>query len=127
MSDSTVARSRRKATSPPDKPRPDFPLFCHKGTGYWAKKVRGKLEYFGKKTGDPKGEAALLPWLKHKDHLLAGRKRREDGEGLTVEDLCDHFINAKRPLVASGELTKRMFKEYYDTSTHGQFSRIIRP
>jgi len=115
VSDSTVVHSRRKATSPPDKPHKDFPLFCHKGTRYWAKKVRGKLEYFGKKADDPKGEAAMLLWLKHKDNLLAGRKRREDGEGFTVEDLCDHFINTKRPLVASGELTKRMLDEYYDT------------
>jgi hypothetical protein len=59
-----------------------FSLFCHQGSGYWVKKVRGKLEYFGKRPDDPKGEAALLLWLKHKENLLAGRKRREDGEGV---------------------------------------------
>ena len=116
MSDSTLARSRRKAAKPKaDKPRPDFPLFCHKGSGYWAKKVRGKLEYFGKKASDPNGQAALALWLKHKDNLLAGRKRRDDDGGFTVEDLCDHFLNAKKPLVASRELTQRMYDEYLAT------------
>jgi len=32
-----------------------------------------------------------------------------------VEDLCDHFLNAKRPLVTSGELTQRTYNEYLAT------------
>ena len=43
---------------PVRKPRPDFPLFPHQ-PGRWAKKVRGKLVYFGKTADDPKGSRAL--------------------------------------------------------------------
>src|SRR5437588_778220 len=31
----------------PSKPYPDFPLTAHPA-GYWCKKIRGKLHYFGK-------------------------------------------------------------------------------
>ena len=44
--------------SRPRKPRKDFPLFPH-SRGYWAKKVRGRLLYFGKVADDPEGQAAL--------------------------------------------------------------------
>ena len=53
------------------KPHPDFPLFPH-ATGRWAKKVRGKLAYFGKCANDPQGQKALALWLDQRDELLAG-------------------------------------------------------
>jgi len=67
------------------KPRADFPLFPHQA-GYWCKKVRGKLHYFGKVANDPKGQAALNKWLEQRDDLLAGRVPRVKVEGLTVRD-----------------------------------------
>ena len=36
----------------PAKPHPDFPLVPH-ATGRWAKKVRGKVHYFGEVADDP--------------------------------------------------------------------------
>lgn len=111
MADSTAARTRRKAAA---KPHKDFPLFPH-AAGYWAKKIRGKLRYFGKIASDPKGDAALALWLEQKDALLAGRTPRPKHEGLTLEDLCDTFMTAKDNLLAAGELSKRTYDEYKET------------
>src|SRR5262249_31680824 len=89
------------------KPRLDFPLFPH-ATGRWAKKVRGKLHYFGKCVDDPKGVAALAIWLEQKDDLLAGRKPRSKSDGdVTLADLINGFLNHKRERVDSGELAIR--------------------
>ncbi|NOY30733.1 MAG: tyrosine-type recombinase/integrase [Planctomycetes bacterium] len=43
-------------TAKPDKPTPNFPLYAH-ARGYWAKKIKGKLKYFGK-WDDPDGALA---------------------------------------------------------------------
>jgi integrase len=95
-------------SSKPTKPNPDFPLFPH-ATGRWAKKIRGKMHYFGP-WNDPDG--ALKKYLEQKDALYAGRKPREDTAGLTVKVLCNQFLHAKRALVESGELTNRSWQDY---------------
>ena len=56
---STKSTSRTSA-SKPKKPRKDFPLSIHKGTGYWCKKVRGQVHYFGKVEDDPKGAQSAI-------------------------------------------------------------------
>ncbi|HEV3437994.1 MAG TPA: tyrosine-type recombinase/integrase [Gemmata sp.] len=91
------------------KPYPDFPLFLHQ-TGQWAKKVRGKLFYFGK---DP--DAALKKWLDEKDDLKAKRTPRARGDGLTVRVLANAFLNAKTSLLNSDELSPRTWRDYYAT------------
>jgi len=64
MCDSTRHGSRGKPSRKrPSKPRPDFPLNIHNKTGYWCKKVRGRVDYFGKVADGPKGVAALEQWL----------------------------------------------------------------
>ncbi len=95
----------------PAKPRSDFPLYAH-ASGKWAKKVRGKLYYFGK-WNDP--QAALKEWLEAKDDLLAGRKPRAKQSGPTIRNLVNRFLTTKRSRVDSGELTPTTWKEYRDT------------
>jgi integrase len=92
----------------PAKPNPDFPLFPH-AAGYWAKKIRGKLVYFGK-WDDPDG--ALAKYLEQKDDLHAGRKPRPEAEALTVKDLANAFLNHKAARRDSGELTIRAWDDY---------------
>jgi hypothetical protein len=88
------------------KPRPDFPLYLHKGSGQWAKKIRGKTHYFG---ADP--EAAQAKYLKQKDDLHAGRTP-SNGKGLTVAKLVAQFLAAKQQLVDNGERSPRTLNDY---------------
>jgi integrase len=92
----------------PAKPYPDFPLFPH-AAGVWAKKIRGKMHYFGP-WSDP--DAALAKYLEQKDALHARRKPREASDGVTIKELCNQFLNAKRNMVESGELTNRSWQDY---------------
>src|SRR5277367_2009830 len=98
-----MSRAHPTAHRKPSKPHPDFPLFPH-ATGRWAKKIRGKFVYFGP-WNDPDG--ALAKYLAEKDALLSGRKPREVSTGVTIKDLCNQYLNAKKSRVASGELTMR--------------------
>jgi integrase len=95
----------------PAKPYPDFPLFAH-AAGCWAKKIRGKLHYFGK-WDNP--DAALRQYLDQKDALHAGRKPRPDAERLTVKDSANAFLNAKQALLDAGELSPITFDGYKRT------------
>lgn len=98
----------RGSRQKPEKPSPDFPLFPH-AAGVWAKKIRGKLHYFG-----PWEEpaAALRRYNEQKEALHAGRKPREEPEGLTVKQLANHFLNAKAAARDAGELTPRSWGDY---------------
>src|SRR6516165_5011630 len=96
-SHSTSLHPRPAKPAKPNKPRPDFPLTAHPA-GYWCKKIRGRLYYFGP-WDDPDG--AEKKYLEQKDDLHAGRKPREDAEGLTVRHLANLFLNAKQTLVDS--------------------------
>jgi integrase len=114
MSKSTSSRGHRKAAKEPTKPRPDFPLFPH-ATGRWAKKIKGRLHYFGKVADDPKGEAALQRYLDDRDDLYAGRTPRSKRVGLTIEELANRFCAAKDAKVQSGELAPATLRDYIGT------------
>jgi len=96
------------------KPRPDFPLFPH-ATSRWAKKVRGRLVYFGTTRDDPDGERALTRWLEQRDELLAGRTPRPKADGLTLRELLDRYMVSKRHLLDTREISPKHFAELYAT------------
>jgi hypothetical protein len=106
----TRARGHKKKASKPEKPRPDFPLYAH-ATKRWAKKIRGKTHFFGP-WADP--DAALRNYVKQRDDLEAGRVPRQKREGLTVRELSDRFLTAKRRAMERGELSVRTFADYFD-------------
>jgi integrase len=92
----------------PTKPYTDFPLFAH-AAGVWAKKIRGKLHYFGKWDDL---QAALDKYLKEKDDLHAGRTPRPNPEALTLKALADEFLYAKKDMMDAGELSPRTWDGY---------------
>jgi integrase len=114
--------SERNSTPPakprkPRKPREDFPLGPHP-SGYWCKKIRGTLHYFGPRWRDAAGAAAAAPLAEaeydaQKDDLHAGRTPRQEPDGaLTVKGLANAFLNAKETQRDSGELSARTFDDY---------------
>jgi integrase len=123
MSQSTRKRRPRKPEQRPKKPYPDFPLTPH-ASGAWQKKIRGKIHYFGRWAKREGGklvrvegdgwEQALEEYKAVADDLHAGRTPRVKGDGLTVADLCNHFLTAKLRKRQSGELGLRMFADYQE-------------
>jgi integrase len=115
---STNDSTAHARTDKPAKPRPDFPLFPH-ASGRWAKKIRGKVHYFGywntEKGPDP--ESALAKYNAVKDDLHAGRKPREVvSEGVTVKLVANAFLTHKKALLNAGELSQRTWLNYEETA-----------
>src|SRR5438128_162153 len=107
----TTSAESGKPAKPP-KPYPEFPLTAHPA-GYWCKKIRGKLHYFGP-WADPDG--ALRKDLDQKDSLHAGVTPRPDPEALTVKELGNAFLNEKKNRVDTGELSPRTWAGYKEAA-----------
>lgn len=99
MPHSTAKAPRQK----PSKPDAEYPLFAH-NNGLWAKKIKGKLHYFGK-WDDP--DAALN---RYRD-FLAGKSKG----GTTVKDLVNAFLRSKEAAMLNDELSPRSFRDYHRT------------
>lgn len=95
--------------SKPEKPYDDCPLFAH-DNGQWAKKILGKLYYFGPWTADRKAVAALKVYLKQRDFLFAGTRPPADEP--TVADLLNAFLGPKDRALKNGEISQVTFNEY---------------
>jgi hypothetical protein len=90
----------------------DFPLFWHQAGG-WTKKIRGRFVYFGKVHPD----AAWTRYTAERVYLERGEAPPPpDANGAkTLLDLCNAFLESKRALVTTGELTEKSWKDYHRT------------
>jgi len=102
------------AKEKPDKPYPEYPLFAH-ANGQWAKKIHGKLHYFGSWSDS---KAALAKFQEECDYLYADQRPPE--KGMSVHEALHHFLDAKQDLVDSGELSERSLNDYVST-----FRRLV--
>lgn len=91
----------------PAKPYPEYPLWWH-SQGYWAKKIDGKVYYFGTRYCD--WREALEDYTRTIDNLRLGKKPRT--AGLTIGQLCNLFLDTKRRAVDSGEFSPRSWRDY---------------
>lgn len=97
-------------------PYAEFPLFPH-GSGRWARKIRGRLHYFGRCDLESGAgwEAALAKYKAEVDDLQAGRTPRPPASGVTVADVVNTFLTDKKHLVDTGERSARTWADYYST------------
>jgi integrase len=95
----------------PAKPYPDFPLFPH-ATKRWAKKIKGRLVYFGKVDDSPdRGAAAALARFEAWK-ASPGEDAAPAAGALTLKALANAFLQTKRDRVNSGELSPRSWEDY---------------
>lgn len=124
-------KRRKKGDLRPKKPVgfPDFPLYAHP-LGYWSKKVNGEILHFGRWGRVVNGKLTPLPYDASWREAYANFKARIDDPNLgrgpgtvvtaerpdsgecTLGKLCDHFLDAKRQRLKSGEIGQRMYDEY---------------
>ena len=95
----------------PPKPYDSFPLTPH-ACGKWCKQICGKLYYFGKWDD---WESALKEFEHAERYIRTGRNVPPHNGSLTLEDLCNLFLEAKDELVENGELSRQTFIDYRKT------------
>lgn len=109
---------QNKGSGKPVKPYKDFPLHAHKA-GQWVKTINGKRFYFGQWSN---WKAALAKYEAEREFIRAHGVRpnsvAEITGGLTVADLCNHYLISKQSSVEAGRLSPRSFNDYKRTCEH---------
>jgi integrase len=87
----------------PTKPYDDFPLYAH-ASGRWAKKINGKVYYFGYWRDG--WEKALATYQAQRDDLYAGRKPKTSAstEEVRVGDVVNHFLGFQEKKLKNGDI-----------------------
>jgi integrase len=94
------------------KPHPDFPLYQHK-TGQWAKRIAGKVRYFGSWKADPDGLSAMLEYQRRLPWLLKGREPPAEASGSgTVQYLMNLYLTQKKRLLQAREIQASSYEKY---------------
>lgn len=123
----TKAAARKAACNRPKSTYKDFLLWAHV-LGYCAKRIKGKIHYFGRWGRIVGGKMTPLPYefawqealkiyKKKVDYIQAGPTLpAQPVEKLTLAQLCNQFLTAKQNALNSSELSQRMFDEYQQTT-----------
>jgi len=89
-----MAKTKAKAS--------ESPIWLHKASGQWCKKVKQRVVYLGKDY-----DAALVQWATHKDRLLAGLGLPSTEErSPALGELCNLFLANLRERKASDGLSE---------------------
>ena len=99
----TTANSTRKR---PAKPYPEFPLFAHR-SGQWARKIAGKLHYFGKWDNPT---AALEKHNAEYSSRKEGIALPDSYEGWRVDNLVNEFLSIQEDRADLGEIQRCTFE-----------------
>ncbi|WP_157605331.1 hypothetical protein [Schlesneria paludicola] len=92
------------------RPCTDFPLYP-RASGQWAKKIRGKLCYYGVISDS---DAALEKYCNERDDLQAGRTPKpQDDYRSTVKQLCDAFYESKENRFKTGDMAAVYLKAIF--------------
>jgi integrase len=138
--------TRRKPIEKPVRPE-GYPLFAH-DNGRWAKKIRGRMVYFGAwaetrngrlvrvKDMDASIQAAKDEYERQAERLKEGLPKlaADDSPGLadeptTIKTLCNRFYRSKEAKLECGDLSERSFRDYTRTMKtlmdyFGKFRRV---
>ncbi|MGE4004046.1 MAG: tyrosine-type recombinase/integrase [Planctomycetaceae bacterium] len=114
-----------KTTRKPKKPYPDYPLTAHRN-GYWCKKIRRRIHYFGA-VGDP--EAARKEYLRVRDDLQAGRTPTTKGVVVTLASIINAYLEDAENRCNAGELSPLSFRDYWWSGEQmaAHFGRTVDP
>ncbi len=103
--------SKSNSTESPKLVKPERPpgaVLFWVSTGRWAKKIKGRLHYFGRGTY----EEALAKYEEQKEQLLSAHAPSDDDGALSVKSLCAKFLTTKKGYRDSGELAPSTFADY---------------
>jgi integrase len=94
----------------PQKPRPDFPLFPHQN-GQWAKKIDGKLRYFGKWDDFSEAESRYKAFVASP---LQQKPKEITLHAIRLKDLVNAYLTDCQLRVARKEMAQVTLNAYRD-------------